>query len=188
MPYMSANRNPLLFDGKLHSDSLLHWWRVYKSRSTECCSGFWFRFSSLSVLWSNRSNPQMAGKHIFAGWNESFYRLYMEACICIITTHGLTNCLIDICSDSLDLIQTATSWIQGWKDRGWKMGKNKKCNNIDLLEGIWFYSTKYHVSWRHACSFTPTETLQWIFRWILERLGRLENKQSLEGNPPNAIK
>ena len=63
----------------------------------------------------------------------------MEASICIIATHGLTNCLIDICSDSLDLILTATSWIQGWKDKkGWLMGKNKECNNIDLLERIWF--------------------------------------------------
>ena len=60
--------------------------------------------------------------------------------------------MIDICSDSLDLINTATSWLQGWKDKSWKMGKNKKCNNIDLLERIWILTSKYHIAWRHVRS------------------------------------
>ena len=76
----------------------------------------------------------------------------IEASICIITTHGFTNSMIDICSDSHDLINTATSWLQGWKDKNWKMGKNKKCNNIDLLEKIWVMSSKYHIAWRHIRS------------------------------------
>ena len=74
----------------------------------------------------------------------------LEACACIIATHGLTNCLIDICTDSLDLILTATSWMQGWKNKGWMTGKNKKCNNADLLGKIWLLTSKYHISWRHV--------------------------------------
>ena len=35
----------------------------------------------------------------------------IEASICIITTHGFTNSMIDICSDSLDLINTATTCL-----------------------------------------------------------------------------
>ena len=95
---------------------------------------------------------------------EAFIGCSIEADICIITTHGFTNSMIDICSDSLDLINTATSWLQGWRDKSWKMGKNKKCNNIDLLERIWFLtSVQIPYSSLETCSFTPKETLQRIF-------------------------
>ena len=76
----------------------------------------------------------------------------IEASICIIESHGITNPLIDICSDSLGLIKTATSWVHGWKVKNWKMRKNKKCINIDLLEKIWRLSSKYHIAWRHVRS------------------------------------
>lgn len=64
-------------------------------------------------------------------------------------------CLVDLYSDSQYLVRAVNDhWIDGWKKKGWKRGKNSPVKNLDLwlrlLDAMKPHQVTYHWVKGHA--------------------------------------
>jgi len=57
---------------------------------------------------------------------------------------------ITIHSDSKYVIQGATSWIKGWKDRGWKTSQKTDVLNKDLWERLDIAMKEKNITWKNV--------------------------------------
>jgi len=56
-------------------------------------------------------------------------------------------CAVEIYTDSQYVRQGITSWILGWKARGWKTADRKPVKNIDLWQRLDALAAAHQVSW-----------------------------------------
>ena len=58
------------------------------------------------------------------------------------------SCNVVLYTDSEYVRNGISTWIHGWKKRGWKTADNKPVKNIDLWQRLDQLSQQHHVSWR----------------------------------------
>jgi ribonuclease HI len=58
------------------------------------------------------------------------------------------RCTVTIYTDSEYVKNGITTWIHGWKKRGWKTADNKPVKNIDLWQRLDDLNAAHAVSWR----------------------------------------
>ncbi len=56
-------------------------------------------------------------------------------------------CAIDLYTDSEYVRQGITTWIKGWKARGWKTADRKPVKNIDLWQALDELAAAHTVQW-----------------------------------------
>ncbi|MFY7983184.1 MAG: ribonuclease HI [Burkholderiaceae bacterium] len=56
-------------------------------------------------------------------------------------------CAIDVYTDSEYVRQGITTWIRGWKARGWKTADRKPVKNIDLWQALDSLAATHQVHW-----------------------------------------
>lgn len=73
-------------------------------------------------------------------------------------------CAIDLYTDSEYVRQGITTWIKGWKARGWKTADRKPVKNIDL--------------WQALDELAAVHTVQW--HWVKGHNGDVGNERADE--------
>jgi ribonuclease HI len=58
------------------------------------------------------------------------------------------RCNVVLYTDSEYVRNGISTWIHGWKQRGWKTADKKPVKNIDLWQRLDQLSQQHHVSWR----------------------------------------
>ena len=58
------------------------------------------------------------------------------------------RCTVTVYTDSEYVKNGITTWIHGWKKRGWKTSDNKPVKNIDLWQRLDELNAAHAVSWR----------------------------------------
>ena len=72
----------------------------------------------------------------------------MELIAAIMALEALTRpCKIDLHTDSKYVMDGITSWIHGWKARGWKTADKKPVKNDDLWKRLDVARTRHEVKW-----------------------------------------
>ena len=72
----------------------------------------------------------------------------MELTAAIMALEALTRpCKIDLHTDSKYVMDGITSWIHGWKARGWKTADKKPVKNDDLWKRLDVARTRHEVKW-----------------------------------------
>ncbi|RYF96617.1 MAG: ribonuclease HI, partial [Caulobacteraceae bacterium] len=72
----------------------------------------------------------------------------MELTAAIMALEALTRpCEIDLHTDSKYVMDGITSWIHGWKARGWKTADKKPVKNDDLWKRLDLARARHDVKW-----------------------------------------
>ena len=72
----------------------------------------------------------------------------MELMAAIMALEALTRpCRVDLHTDSKYVMDGITSWIHGWKARGWKTADKKPVKNDDLWKRLDIARTRHEVKW-----------------------------------------
>jgi len=72
----------------------------------------------------------------------------MELTAAIMALEALTRpCRIDLHTDSKYVMDGITSWIHGWKARGWKTADKKPVKNDDLWKRLDTARARHEVKW-----------------------------------------
>ena len=72
----------------------------------------------------------------------------MELMAAIMALEALTRpCRVDLHTDSKYVMDGITSWIHGWKARGWKTADRKPVKNDDLWKRLDIARTRHEVKW-----------------------------------------
>lgn len=90
-------------------------------------------------------------------------RMELLAAISALETLGRATA-ITIVTDSAYVKDGITSWIHGWKKRGWKTSANKPVKNEDL--------------WRRLDSAVAQHQVRW--EWVKGHAGHVENERADE--------
>ncbi|XOY57172.1 MAG: ribonuclease HI [Rhodobacterales bacterium] len=90
-------------------------------------------------------------------------RMELLAAISALETLGRATA-ITIVTDSAYVKDGITSWIHGWKKRGWKTSANKPVKNEDL--------------WRRLDSAVAEHQVRW--EWVKGHAGHVENERADE--------
>ncbi|GGP38276.1 ribonuclease HI [Shewanella saliphila] len=102
----------------------------------------------------------------------------MELLAPIIALEALYEpCNIILTSDSQYMRQGITSWIHGWKKKGWLTSTKQPVKNVDLWKRLDTVSQKHKIDWR----------------WVKGHAGHIENercdtlaRQAAEAKPKQA--
>jgi ribonuclease HI len=72
----------------------------------------------------------------------------MELLAAINALEALTRpCAIDLYTDSQYVRGGVTSWIKGWKARGWKTADRKPVKNVELWQRLEAAEARHDVAW-----------------------------------------
>jgi ribonuclease HI len=72
----------------------------------------------------------------------------MELMAAIMALEALTRpCAVDLYTDSQYLRSGVTSWIKGWKARGWKTADRKPVKNVELWRRLEAAEERHDVAW-----------------------------------------
>jgi len=72
----------------------------------------------------------------------------MELMAAIMALEALTRpCRVDLHTDSKYVMDGITSWIHGWKARGWKTADKKPVKNDDLWKRLDVARARHEVKW-----------------------------------------
>jgi ribonuclease HI len=72
----------------------------------------------------------------------------MELMAAIMALEALTRpCAIDLYTDSQYVRGGVTSWIKGWKVRGWKTADRKPVKNVELWQRLEAAEARHDVAW-----------------------------------------
>jgi len=83
-------------------------------------------------------------------------------------------CTVDLFTDSQYVRQGITSWMQGWKARGWKTADRKPVKNEDLWRRLDEARNRHDVSWH------------WVKGHADDPLNHRVDALANEGIPPRA--
>ncbi len=83
-------------------------------------------------------------------------------------------CTVDLFTDSQYVRQGITSWMQGWKARGWKTADRKPVKNEDLWRRLDAAQARHDVSWH------------WVKGHADDPLNHRVDALANEGIPPRA--
>lgn len=99
----------------------------------------------------------------------------MELMAAIMALETLTRpCTVDLFTDSQYVRQGITSWMQGWKARGWKTADRKPVKNEDLWRRLDEARNRHDVSWH------------WVKGHADDPLNHRVDALANEGIPPRA--
>jgi ribonuclease HI len=56
-------------------------------------------------------------------------------------------CRVDLTTDSVYVRSGITSWLAGWKQKGWKTAGRKPVKNVDLWQALDEQNQRHDVSW-----------------------------------------
>ncbi|MBP3436964.1 MAG: ribonuclease HI [Clostridia bacterium] len=105
-----------------------------------------------------RGNPGRGGwgvvlvygsvEKVMSGGERSTTNNRMELTAAIAGLSALKEpCLVDLYSDSKYLVDAVTlGWLEGWRKRGWKRGKNEPVLNPDLWEQLYLLLSVHKVT------------------------------------------
>ena len=72
----------------------------------------------------------------------------MELMAAIAALEALTRpCAIDLHTDSQYVRNGISSWLRGWKARGWKTADRKPVKNVDLWQRLDAAAERHEVAW-----------------------------------------
>ncbi len=72
----------------------------------------------------------------------------MELMAAIMALETLTRpCAIDLYTDSQYVRGGVTSWIKGWKARGWRTADRKPVKNVELWQRLEAAEARHEVAW-----------------------------------------
>ncbi|HXY57856.1 MAG TPA: ribonuclease HI [Methylocystis sp.] len=73
----------------------------------------------------------------------------MELMGAISALEALTRpCAVDLHTDSQYVKNGVTSWLEGWKARGWKTADKKPVKNVELWRRLEAAAERHDVAWR----------------------------------------
>ena len=93
----------------------------------------------------------LAGKHEreLLGGAPNTTNNRMELTAVIQALGALTRrCKVTLYTDSEYVRQGITTWIHGWRKRGWKTADNKPVKNVDLWQKLEELASGHEVDWR----------------------------------------
>jgi ribonuclease HI len=83
------------------------------------------------------------------GYDEETTNNRMELMAAIAGLEALTeSCEVVLTTDSQYVRQGITTWITGWKAKGWKTAAKKPVKNKDLWQRLDEASNKHDIDWR----------------------------------------
>ncbi|MDD8058005.1 MULTISPECIES: ribonuclease HI [Shewanella] len=117
-------------------------------------------------------NPGPGGYGVVMKYNNQVHELAdgfalttnnrMELLAPIIALEALYEpCNIVLTSDSQYMRQGITSWIHGWKKKGWLTTTKQPVKNVDLWKRLDTVSQKHNIDWR----------------WVKGHAGHIENER-----------
>ena len=56
-------------------------------------------------------------------------------------------CRVDLTTDSVYVKNGITSWLAGWKKKGWKTASKKPVKNVDLWQALDEQNQRHEVAW-----------------------------------------
>jgi ribonuclease HI len=56
-------------------------------------------------------------------------------------------CVVEVVTDSNYVVQAMTSWIHGWRKKGWRTASKKPVENRDLWEALSEAAAPHRVTW-----------------------------------------
>ncbi len=72
----------------------------------------------------------------------------MELRAAIEALSALTEpCKVDLTTDSVYVKNGITSWLAGWKQKGWKTAGRKPVKNVDLWQALDEQNQRHRVTW-----------------------------------------
>jgi ribonuclease HI len=71
-------------------------------------------------------------------------------------------CTVNLTTDSVYVKNGITSWLEGWKKKGWKTAARKPVKNIDLWQALDEQNQRHEVSWH----------------WVKGHSGHAENERA----------
>jgi ribonuclease HI len=71
-------------------------------------------------------------------------------------------CTVNLTTDSVYVKSGITSWLEGWKKKGWKTAARKPVKNIDLWQALDEQNQRHEVSWH----------------WVKGHSGHVENERA----------
>ena len=77
---------------------------------------------------------------------------------------------VTVCTDSKYVVDGMTSWIFGWKRRGWKKADGEPVKNLELWQRLDREVSGRRVKWRHVRGHVGIE--------LNERCDKLANEQA----------
>ena len=57
------------------------------------------------------------------------------------------RCSVDLTTDSVYVKNGITSWLEGWKTKGWKTSSRKPVKNVDLWQALDEENQRHDVRW-----------------------------------------
>ena len=57
------------------------------------------------------------------------------------------SCQVVLTTDSVDVKNGITSWLDGWKQKGWKTAAKKPVKNVDLWQALDEQNQRHQVDW-----------------------------------------
>ncbi|CAN5178337.1 ribonuclease HI [soil metagenome] len=120
-----------------------------------------------AILQAGGKTKEMSGGETLTTNNR------MELMGAIMALEALTRpCTIDLHTDSKYVMDGITSWIHGWKARGWKTADKKPVKNEDLWKRLDAARARHEVKWHwvkgHAGHALNERADQLANRGILE--------------------
>ena len=58
------------------------------------------------------------------------------------------SCQVVLTTDSVYVKNGITTWLEGWKQKGWKTAGKKPVKNVDLWQALDEQNQRHHVDWR----------------------------------------
>ena len=71
-------------------------------------------------------------------------------------------CKVTVTTDSVYVKNGITSWLEGWKKRGWKTAARKPVKNVDLWQALDEQNQRHQVQWH----------------WVKGHSGHAENERA----------
>jgi ribonuclease HI len=72
------------------------------------------------------------------------------------------RCSVDLTTDSVYVKNGITSWLEGWKKKGWKTAARKPVKNVDLWQALDEENQRHDVRWH----------------WVKGHSGHAENERA----------
>ena len=72
------------------------------------------------------------------------------------------SCSVDLTTDSVYVKNGITTWLEGWKKKGWKTAARKPVKNIDLWQALDEQNQRHQVRWH----------------WVKGHSGHTENERA----------
>lgn len=71
-------------------------------------------------------------------------------------------CRVDLTTDSVYVRSGITTWLEGWKKKGWKTAARKPVKNVDLWQALDEQNQRHTVEWH----------------WVKGHSGHIENERA----------